>query len=126
MQLTRENGNRLADAIRIWRLRSGSYPAVAAVRFGGAFQSPLTPWPTNPYSGKPMSAGSGPGDYRYAFDRRGFTLTWSIAHAGSRVFLRAPPVSVLAAILSSPLNLSVPTSFDEPTLRRGPRPRSAA
>jgi hypothetical protein len=82
VQITRENGNRLADAIRLWRLRTSTYPARTAVRFGGAFQPALNPWPTNPYTGKPMSAGSGPGDYRYTFNRGGFTLTWFIGSAG--------------------------------------------
>ena len=80
-QITGENANRLADAIRLWHLRTGSYPAPAAVRFGGAFAPALSPWPINPYSRKPMAAGSSPGDYRYTFNRQGFKLTWFLASA---------------------------------------------
>ena len=84
------NQSRLNQAITRWSLNAGSYPAVAAVRPGGAFQRQLRPWPTNPYTGQPMAPGTQPGEYRYRFTIRGFTLSFVLPHGSSTIRSEAP------------------------------------
>ena len=88
--LQNANENQLARAIRQWRWNAGSYPAVTAVRPGGAFQRQLQPWPTNPYTGQPMAPGTQPGEYRYRFTTRGFTLFWKEVDASGSTHEDAP------------------------------------
>ena len=65
----------LAARVSTWLDAHGAYPPRSAVRPGGALsvQAPQ-PWPTNPYTGKPMAAGRQPGDYEYRFSDRGFSI----------------------------------------------------
>jgi hypothetical protein len=68
------NYSRLAEAIDAWRWKVGTYPAVSDVRPDGAFGRQMQPWPTNPYTGKPMAPGRQPGQYVYGFSSRGFSI----------------------------------------------------
>lgn len=69
----------IQQAVRVWADYHGHlFPAAATVVPGGEFARYLqTSWPTNPVTGRPMTSGSGPGDYDYEQLDGGqaFTLT---------------------------------------------------
>lgn len=45
---------------------TGSGPGVSDVRPDGAVAQYVGSWPTNPFTGRPMSPGTQPGDYRFS------------------------------------------------------------
>ncbi len=72
---SQENVNWLISRIDAWFEVHGSYPPIRAVRPDGELARETTePWPTNPYTGKPMTPGRQPGQYLYSFRDRGFRL----------------------------------------------------
>ena len=65
----------LIAQIDAWFDAHGSYPPVRAVRPDGTLARQTTdPWPTNPYTGTPMTPGRQPGEYLYSFDDHGFRV----------------------------------------------------
>ena len=53
---------------------SGVSPSWGSVNRGG-LSDYVTTWPTNPYTGGPMTPGSGPGQFSYHLKPVGFTIT---------------------------------------------------
>ena len=52
---------------------NGVSPSWGSVNRGG-LSDYVTPWPTNPYTGGPMTPGSGPGQFSYDLEPVGFTI----------------------------------------------------
>ncbi len=69
-----------------------TFPPVATVTSTALVGSDGRPyvdgWPANPYTLAPMTAGTGPGDYRYARTASGFVLTGF--GPDGRVIIRVP------------------------------------
>ena len=71
-----QNRELLAIGIERWHDAIRAYPPVVAVRPGGMFVAFVRPWPANPWTGRPVAPGTGPGDYRYRRTARGYSLTF--------------------------------------------------
>ncbi len=64
--------------IQSWAVNNGDvFPTNFEVRQNGAVGGYVDNWPTNPYTGQPMTSGSGPGDFTYtlATDSTSYTLS---------------------------------------------------
>lgn len=75
---TIEEGIRALElGVEAYRLDTGAYPPVEAVRPGGALREFVDAWPLNPLTDKPMRPGMKPGDYTYELqeEEQGYTLT---------------------------------------------------
>jgi hypothetical protein len=81
---TRTLLNEVAIGVGLWADRDGQGPPVPAqLQPGSAFDRRLAAmsspgawiWPTNPFTGKPMASGSGPGDFTYVVNGDHWTLT---------------------------------------------------
>lgn len=86
-------------ALREWaKQHDGQPPAAGDVRPDSAFGRWLenesaeveVPWPTNPYAGAPMQAGTDPGEFRYTCGGTGYTLV-GYGHDGSVMSLKDEP-----------------------------------
>jgi len=67
----------LAIGLKSCRAMTGSYPATLSQETLGAY---VTPWPTNPWTGAPMRAGTGEGDFTYTASGGGYSL---VAHGSN-------------------------------------------
>jgi hypothetical protein len=64
--------------LRTWSKDNGRLPLPAEMSGSSAFgrwAAGLGVWPVNPYTGEPMTAGTRPGQFVYAVEDEGFTLT---------------------------------------------------
>ena len=64
--------------LRTWAKDNGRLPRPAEMSGSSAFgrwAAGLGVWPANPYTGEPMTAGTRPGQFAYAVEDEGFTLT---------------------------------------------------
>ena len=81
-EITGLNAGILESAIEAWFTKHGSLPTVAQVRPGsGAFARSVAPaWPVNPFTGKQMSVGHRPGDFRYHYSAHLWSMHWVDAY----------------------------------------------
>lgn len=74
--LTQQIYDRITGAVDTWGRKHGHYPPASALLPDGAVGRQLRPWPTNPYTGKPIAPGSGPGNYEYRLTAHRYRLTY--------------------------------------------------
>ncbi len=74
--LTRQIYGRVTGTVDLWADRHGYYPTVSALLPNGAVGRRLRPWPTNPYTGRPIAPGTGPGDFQYRLTAHGYHLNY--------------------------------------------------
>ena len=92
--LNYENRSWLVAEIDEWFAHHGAYPPKSAVRPDGALAAHTPrPWPTNPYSGGPMSPGRQPGDYVYRFSARGLTVEFFDLHGETSTLTEPRPTT---------------------------------
>jgi len=85
MQQTSAEGSAVEDGIRTihegiykWSVDNGNrFPPETEVRPDGGVGTEVDNWPANPFTGQPMTSGSGPGDFTYTVraDSTMFQLT---------------------------------------------------
>jgi hypothetical protein len=83
--LTQQIYSRVVGAANIWGYKHGHYPPASALLPDGAVGRQLRPWPTNPYTGRPIAPGSGPGDYQYRLTAHSYQLTYHEPDGGGAV-----------------------------------------
>ena len=91
--LTQQIYSRIVGAVDTWGQKHGHYPPASALLPDGAVGRQLRPWPTNPYTGKPIAPGSGPGDYEYRLTAHSYRLTYQESTGEGGIFME-PTVSL--------------------------------
>ena len=88
----KENLHSISVALEVWAAdHGGRYPAAARVNADGVWTAAGMDgdWPTNPWTGRPVTQGSDPGDFSYerSLDDRSRTLT---LHGVDEALMRVP------------------------------------
>ena len=76
--------------VQSWAVDNGdAYPEPSLVSPSGV-GTYLTSWPTNPYTGQPMTQGTGPGDFRYTVSADGASFELVGMGEGGSVLITVP------------------------------------